>query len=144
MEYLNGLDFLRKTTIEWHEIELIIKHTLNCEYIFIDEVERVDTDILVQFKILDVSKRDEIKNSFKRFVLEEDLENIKVFDDIDIICDTSDYANAIYIKIDEDICLNIIESYLNTTYDINIEVKYLEACFKNLGVIFELKEKDKK
>ena len=141
MEYLNGLDFVRKTALEWHKIDAIIKNTLDCEYISIHEVERNDTDILVKFRILDASKRNEIKDCFKKFLLEE-LDDVEVFDEIDILCDTSDYINALYIEIDEKIYLNIIETYLNNAYDINMKVKYLEACYENIGVIFELKEEE--
>ena len=66
MDNLNGLDFVRKTPISWSEIENLFTSTLNCKYIYFNEVLRMEDEIYVSFKIKDISNPDSIKDSFKK------------------------------------------------------------------------------
>lgn len=134
MSDLNGLHYVKKTDLAWHKIDGIIKNRVNCEYISFNEVERCEDSINVSFSILDTSKIKEISESFKKFISEEDLQYVSLFDDLEAIDDNYDGYD---LDVDNDIYLGIIESYLNEAYDINIKVKWLEACYEYLGVIFE-------
>lgn len=136
MEKLNGLSFVRKTTLEWHKMGAIISNTLNCEYISINSIDRMEDCMYVFFTITDKNKKNEIKNALYKFCDNLDINSLNVFDEIDEACkhSSSDYE----LDIDKKICLNIIEKYLNDAYDLNIRVIDIEACYDNVGVLFEI------
>lgn len=136
MEYLNGLSFVRKTTLDWHKMSAIISNTLKCEYISIESVDRMEECMYVYFTITDKSKKDEIKDALYRFCDNLDINTLNVFDEIDTACDHSEPNYE--LDIDKEIYLNIICKYLNEAYDLNIKVIDAEACYDNVGVLFEI------
>ena len=139
MENLNGLDFVRRTRIEYYEIEEVIADTLKCEYISLEM--NIDDSIEASFLISDKSKKEDIKNCFKKFLTEEDLLYLdSFFEEIDSACDDLD---EIYIEIDSMILEKIIEKYLNDKYNLSIKVKAIEDCYDFIGVLFEVKEEKK-
>lgn len=135
MELLNGLSYLRKTRLEWHKIHAIIEGAIDCDYISVREVERMEDCIDVYFDILDKSKSKEIKEVFYKFCDNVKIEEMDIFDDVDEVCNAGDEYYE--IRVDKPIYLNIIESYLREAYNVKIKVVDIEACYEYVGVLFE-------
>lgn len=135
MEFLNGLSYLRKTNLEWHKIQAIIEGTIDCDYISVREVERMEDCIDVYFDILDKSKSKEIKEVFYKFCDNVKIEEMDIFDDVDEVCNAGDEYYE--IRVDKPIYLNIIETYLKEAYNVKIKVVDIEACYEGVGILFK-------
>ena len=144
MENLNGLNFVRRASLEYYEIEDVIAGTLNCNYISLDI--NFDDNMNISFLILDKSKKEDIKNCFKKFLTEEELQYMdSFFEEIDSLCDECLYddLDEVYINIDYIILNNIVEKYLNDKYNLSIRVIGVEDCYNFVGVVFNVKEEKK-
>lgn len=135
---MSELKLTKKICLDWDNIDEIIKSSINCTHIEIHEAEKVDDKILIYFDILEPSKREDIKECFKLFCNNIDVNKVELFNEIDDSCDHILLCGDSYdILIDEEISLKILEEYFKEIYDKSLEIEDIKPYSMYVEILFK-------
>ena len=128
MAKINNLYYQSVVYLEWHKIQRYIESELDCDYIELNEIDRVEDDINVTFKILDPSKEEEILNFFKQYCDDEEM-----YDEfLEYIFDDS-------VSLPKEMVLNILTEILRK-HDKRIKAEGLSAEYYGVAIRFDFEE----
>ena len=128
MAKINNLYYQSVIFWSWDDIQYYINSELDCEYIKLNEIERVEDDIYVTFKILDREKKSDILSFFKQYCDNED-----VYDELLNYIDDKDAS------LPDGIVLNILTKTLKK-HDKRIKVVGWSAEYYGVAVRFDFEE----
>ena len=135
---MSEFKLIKKIYLDWDEIDNIIKSSINCMYIEIHEAKKVENKMIVYFNIIEASKRENIKECFKLFCNNIDIDKVELFNEIDDSCDHILLCGDTYdIVIDEEISFNILEEYFKEVYDKSLEIEYIKPLSRCVEILFK-------
>lgn len=128
MAKINDLYYDSVVYWEWNKIDYYMERELDCDYIEVNEVERLEDDIIVTFKILDRDKKGEILNFFKQYC-----DNEKVYNEF------LGYIDDDSVELSKEMVLNILTKILKR-HDKRIEAVGVYAEYYGVSVRFDFEE----
>ena len=128
MAKINNLYYQSVVYWQWREIQRYIESELDCDYIELNEIERVDDDIDITFKILDPSKEEDVLRFFKQYCDSEE-----VYEDF------LGYIGDDSVSLPKEMALNILTKILKR-HDKRIEVLGVCAEYYGVSVRFDFEE----
>lgn len=128
MASINNLNYESVVYWSWEEIQYYMRNELDCNYIKLNEIERVEDDIDVTLEILDKSKKEEVLNFFKQYCDNEEMYN----EFLECIFDDS-------ISLLREMILNILTKILKE-HDRRIEVTGIHAEYYGVNIRFDFRE----
>lgn len=128
MAKINGLYFNNKTYFDWDDAQYLIENELNCEFIKVNEITRIEENIDISFIITDTEKEDEVKEFLKKYCPTDN--------SFKTMCGQFDYDE---VSIPKEIALNIFKEALSK-YDSSIKPSEIEASYDSIGIVFDFEK----